>query len=160
SKPSASADGQRVVFESDAPNLVPGDTNGTTDVFLYDRGTGRVSVVSADRTGLPPGNRDSIDPQISPDGRYVVFRSGASNLVQGLDTPIGAGSYNIFLRDLTTSQTQIVSINQNGDGGGAGNSDLPSLSVDAQGVVRVAFESGANDLVPGDTNNAHDVFVR
>src|SRR5262249_1290315 len=45
SAPSISADGQRIVFESDAPNLVPGDTNGTTDVFLYDRGTGRVSLV-------------------------------------------------------------------------------------------------------------------
>jgi RHS repeat-associated protein len=160
SAPSISADGQLVVFQSDAPNLVPGDTNGTTDVFLYDRGTGRVSVVSADRTGLQPGNRDSIDPQISPDGRYVVFRSAASNLVDGLDTPIGAGSYNIFLRDLTTGTTQIVSLNNAGDGGGDGNSDDPSISVDSQGVIRIAFESGANDLVPGDTNNAHDIFVR
>src|SRR5262245_31298528 len=64
-KPSVSADGQRVVFESDAPNLVPNDTNAATDVFLYDRGTGRTSLLSVNAAGAASGNGTSADAHIS-----------------------------------------------------------------------------------------------
>ena len=66
---SLSADGQRMVFESSAPNLVPNDTNGVADVFLYDRGTGRVTAVSAATDAVHTADRGGVRPRISADGR-------------------------------------------------------------------------------------------
>jgi len=80
--PVLSADGRFVAFDSRASNLVPGDTNGTTDVFAHDRRTGatrRVSVSSGGRRG----NGESFGPALSADGRLVAFHSSASDLVPG-----------------------------------------------------------------------------
>src|SRR5262249_44714724 len=80
--PSISADGRFVAFESDASNLVSGDTNGTLDIYVHDRLTGateRVSVASDDTQG----NSVSSSPSISADGRFVAFASVADNLVSG-----------------------------------------------------------------------------
>jgi Tol biopolymer transport system component len=81
-KPAISADGRFVAFESSASNLVAGDTNGHIDVFVRDRVaqvTRRVSV----GPGGQQANGSSRDPAISADGRFVAFRSLASNLVAG-----------------------------------------------------------------------------
>jgi Tol biopolymer transport system component len=92
--PSISSDGRYVGFSSSATNLVTGDTNGSYDVFVYDRQTGQTIRVSVDSTGVQ-GNGESFWPSISSDGRYVVFDSLAMNLVAG-DTN---GSRDIFVRD-------------------------------------------------------------
>src|SRR4028119_1273663 len=80
--PSISADGRFVAFVSNASNLVPGDTNGETDIFLRDTLTNTTTGVSVDSAGKP-GNLQSLDASISADGRFVAFYSSASNIVPG-----------------------------------------------------------------------------
>src|SRR5207244_3779910 len=92
--PSISADGRFVAFFSSATNLVAGDTNGSPDVFVHDRQTGVTERVSVDSTGTQ-GNSVSAFPAISADGRFVAFRSDATNLVAG-DTN---GVDDIFVHD-------------------------------------------------------------
>ena len=100
------------------------------------------------------GNGDSVEPRISPDGRYVLFSSSASDLVSGDNGQLGM---DVFLRDRSSNTTVLVSANYGGTGGGNGSSVLGALSTNAQYVL---FESDASDLVPGDTNGASDIFVR
>jgi Tol biopolymer transport system component len=105
------------------------------------------------------GNRASYEPSISGDGRFVAFESTASNLDPG-DTDAGAGfeATDIFVRDLQTSQTTLVSRASGPTGAdGDGSSDSPSMSSDGRFV---AFDSGASNLHPGDTRADTDVFVR
>src|SRR5207247_2264470 len=78
--PSASADGRYVAFFSYASNLVANDNNGAADTFLFDRVSGQTTRISVSATGVE-GNGNSFEPSISSDGRYVAFRSDASNLV-------------------------------------------------------------------------------
>ncbi len=80
--PSFSADGRYVAFASAATNLVSGDTNGVYDIFIKDIQTGAITRVSTASNGTE-GNRGSLEPSFSADGKYVVFYSGASNLVEG-----------------------------------------------------------------------------
>ena len=93
--PAISADGRYVTFQSDASNLVPGDTNGTWDVFVRDRQSGTTQRVNVATDGTQ-ANSGSDSPAISADGRYVAFASYASNLVPG-DTN---HSEDVFVRDL------------------------------------------------------------
>ncbi len=80
--PSVSADGRFVAFDSQADNLVSGDTNGSQDIFVHDLMTGRTTIVSRHSSGAY-GDGQSNNPSISDDGRYVAFSSVASNLVSG-----------------------------------------------------------------------------
>jgi Tol biopolymer transport system component len=149
--PSISAGGRFVAFSSDASNLVGGDTNDATDVFVRDRryqATGRVSVSSA---GVE-GNADSYDPSVSADGRFVAFSSDASNLVDG-DTN---DATDVFVRDRRYHTTRRVSVSSAGVEGNS-VSYLPSISASGRFV---AFSSFASNLVGADTNAAYDVFVR
>ncbi len=148
--PSISSDGRYVAFDSSAGNLVPGDTNGTADVFDHDRQTGQTTRVSVDSAG-GQGNNSSYFPSISSDGRYVAFTGFASNLVPG-DTN---GWHDVFIHDRQTGQTTRVSVDSAGVQG-IDNSSSPSISSDGR---YVAFESGSRNLVPGDTNGTADVFV-
>ena len=160
--PSISSDGRYVAFESDASNLVPGDTNGywyyglwlgNVDVFVHDRHTKLTERVSVASDGTQ-GNDSSSYPSISADGRYVAFSSGASTLVPG-DTN---GCYDVFVHDRQTGQTMRVSVASDGTQGNASSGVYcgPSLSADGR---YVAFESEASNLVPGDTNWSTDAFV-
>jgi Tol biopolymer transport system component len=148
--PSVSADGSVVAFESSASNLVPGDTNGVSDVFVRDRAAGRTTVVSVDSAGTP-GNEGSFTPSISADGRYVAFASDATALV--------AGDHNraedVFVHDRRTGKTVRVSVASDGQPGN-GNSYSPAISANGRFV---AFASEATNLVRGDTNGATDIFV-
>ena len=154
---SISADGRFVVFSSDASNLVPGDTNGSSDIFLRDLSNNTTTCISVDSAGNP-GSRSrgsSSVPSISADGRFVVFASDAANLVPG-DTN---GSSDIFLRDLSSNTTTRISVDSAGSqttisNFGSGN---PSISADGRFV---AFDSDATNLVPGTTNDSMDIFVR
>jgi Tol biopolymer transport system component len=120
-------------------------------------------VPGLDPAQAPPsgGSGDSWAPLISPDGRYVLFASTANNLLVASNSlPIPAlfpPKLNVFLRDRTNGTTALVSINLSGVGGGNGDSWPTGLSTNGRYAL---FESSASDLVPGDTNNATDVFVR
>jgi Tol biopolymer transport system component len=147
---SISNDGRYVVFESVASNLVPGDTNHVSDVFLRDRTahtTVRVSVNSAGRQG----NADSFNPTISIDGRFVVYASAATNLVPG-DTN---GFMDVFVWDRLSRATRRVSVSRTG---AQGNDDSIYGVAGAKGDV-IYFESHASNLVPGDVHSDLDVFV-
>lgn len=145
-----SRDGRFVAFRSEATNLVPGDTNGQADVFLHDRLTHRTVRVSAPLTGQL---QDPVyDVAISADGRTVSFSSPASNLVAG-DTNEAT---DVFVHHRATGRTGRASVGAAG-AQGAGFADGGVLSADGRFV---AFESTAANLVPGDTNEAADVFVR
>ena len=100
------------------------------------------------------GNGDSVASWLSPDGRFVVFSSAASDLVPGGN---GQLCLDVFLRDRLSNTTVLVSANLNGTGGGNGNSMFGQASTNGQYVV---FQSEASDLVSGDTNGVRDIFVR
>jgi len=148
--PSISADGRYVAFDSDASNLVSGDTNLMTDVFVRDLQTGTTTRVSVDSSG-GEGNAYSYNSSISADGRYVAFRSLASNLVSG-DLN---GTWDVLVRDRQAGTTTRISVDSSGVQGN-GSSDVPSISADGQ---YVAFASAASNLVSGDDNATNDIFV-
>jgi len=120
-------------------------------------------VTTVDPSVGPPasGGGNSMKPIISPDGRYVLFASTADNLaLTSSNTPFAVQGYpkmNVFLRDRTNGTTVLVSVNLAGTGGGNGDSIPVEISTTGQYAL---FESAASNLVPGDTNNANDVFVR
>jgi len=148
--PSISADGRYVTFQSDATNLVPGDDNGLTDIFVHDRQTGETTRVSVGANG-EQGNGGALTPNISADGRWLTFNSSATNLVPG-DTN---GFTDVFVRDLQTGETTRVNVSD--DGSEANDRALrPSISGDGRCV---GFVSAASNLVFGDTNAVDDVFV-
>lgn len=148
--PSITPDGRFVSFTSLASNLVPGDTNGTWDVFVRDRQGGITERVSVS-TGGTEGDAESGTPSISADGRYVVFMSLADNLVSG-DTN---GRYDVFLRDRSAGVTQCLSVTSSGS---TGDHDSGNGAISADGRF-VAFTSSATDLIAGDTNGMADVYV-
>jgi Tol biopolymer transport system component len=163
-RPSISANGRFVAFESDASNLVAGDTNAVFDVFVRDTCAGATGCtpstmrVSVDSAGAQ-ANGDSGSPSVSFDGRFVAFESDAANLVTG-DTN---GLRDIFVRDTCTGATGCtpstirLSVNTTGTQATDGDSRNGSISADGRFV---AFESDASNLVANDTNFAVDVFVR
>lgn len=149
---SISADGSLIAFVSTATNLVPADTNGAHDIFVHDRLHGTTSRVSVSTSGLQ-GDGNSWFPEISADGRQVAFMSYATNLVPG-DVN---GFPDVFVHDLVTHQTELVSVDPAGTLANEGSSSFVGISDDGRFV---AFCSDATNLVPGDTNGLRDVFVR
>jgi Tol biopolymer transport system component len=150
SVPSVSADGRYLAFDSNASNLVIGDTNGVSDVFVQDRQTGETTRVSVS-SGGSQGNEVSNSPSISAGGRYVAFHSQADNLVSG-DTN---GKGDIFVHDRLAGETTRVSVSSTGIQANK-SSFSPSISADGRYIT---FSSYATNLVSGDTNSNQDVFV-
>jgi hypothetical protein len=150
-----SDDGRYVAFESSASDLVCGDTNGYSDIFIKDLVSGAIAMVSTDSSGVQ-SDGCSDAPCISGDGRYVAFQSSASNLVSG-DTNGYSGWYtDIFVKDLASGVTTRASTDSSGVEG-TSVSNTPSISNDGR---YVAFESSASNLVSGDTNGYPDIFVK
>jgi Ca2+-binding RTX toxin-like protein len=148
---SISGNGRYVVFQSDATNLVAGDTNGTTDIFVRDLQTNTTTRVSAATDGTQ-ANQLSGQASISADGRYVVFFSLADNLVQG-DTN---GLRDIFLKDLVTGNVTRLSVAF--DGTELNDlSNTPSISADGRYVT---FQTQATDTGVGSEGNGtgFDIF--
>ena len=137
---SVSTDGSRIAFSSDAPDLVANDTNGLRDLFVRDLVSGTTIPVSVATNGSL-GDSISLEPSISGDGRYVAFTSWATNLIEN---DINRTS-DVFVRDLLTGTTQLISVNPNGSVAN-GASYSPVISLDG---TRVVFLSKANDLAPG-----------
>jgi Tol biopolymer transport system component len=150
-----SASGRYVTFDSDATNLIRGDFNRSTDVFVRDRALGITSRASISTSGLA-GNQDSFFPSMTPDARYVAFQSFASNLAPG-----GSPREDVFVRDRTLAATSVVDVGASGQPAqppaGPQLLQRPSLSNDAHVV---AFTSKAPNLVGGDANGVADAFVR
>jgi Tol biopolymer transport system component len=149
--PSISADGRFVTFESYASNLVAGDTNGNSDVFVRDRLSGTTERLSV-ATGGTQGDNYSGFPSISSDGRFVAFASLASSLIAG-DTN---GTWDVFVHDRQSGTTERVSV---ATGGTQGNFQSGRSSISADDRF-VAFDSYASNLVTGDANGSWDIFVR
>jgi len=150
--PSISANGRFVVFQSRATNLVPGDTNGFVDIFVFDRLTGQVERVSVSSGGGIQGNDDSYTPSISANGRFVAFDSDASSLIPG-DTN---GYSDVYVRDLQTDRTRRITVTP---GGGEANNQSYDSRI-AEGGRFVVFLSDATNLTKGDGNAFTDVFIR
>ncbi|MET0497602.1 MAG: malectin domain-containing carbohydrate-binding protein [Steroidobacteraceae bacterium] len=143
--PTVSADGRYVAFDSIATNLVPGDSNGLRDVFLYDTSTNVIRRVSVTSTGAQ-ATKASLDPSISADGRYVAFQS--AGLLNGSD------ANNIFVRDMNGTALELISVGPSG--GAASAASLSSISADGRYVSFSANE----DLLPGGNARLAAVFVR
>jgi hypothetical protein len=148
SKSSVSADGRFVAFVSAATNLVSGDTNDNTDIFVRDRTANTTTRVSVSSTGTQ-ANGDSDYPAISGDGRYVAFWSAANGLVAD-DTN---DALDIFVHDLMAHQTTRIAIGNAGDVGHGGR-----LGISHDGRY-IAFTSHVDTLVPNDDNAMPDVFL-
>lgn len=155
-----SADGRYVLLRSTAPNLVAGqvDRNGAADVFLRDRSSGSIVLVSH-AAGAPAAAADqgSLPVAMSPDGEWVVFTSWADDLIAGL---VRAAPYSsdVYLWRRSTGTTILVSRLPGGPLQAAGSSRAVAMTPDGAFVM---FDSEATGLVAGvaDTNAAADVFL-
>ena len=137
--PSISADGRYVAFASSADNLVSGDTNGVTDVFVRDLVNHTTTLVSVGQGPTPvQGNGASFDPSISADGTKVAFTSDATNLTSVPFQP-GIANSNVFVRDLTHQTNLFISTDWTGAIASDGNSSHPVISADGSAVAFVSF---------------------
>ena len=154
--PATTVDGRLVVFHCQDSNLVAGDRNHDSDVFVRDLASGITELISAHEPGLPsmaPTGNSSISLNSSSgDGRFLAFASKADNLTSG-DTN---RCRDVFVRDVAFGTNLLVSVGTNGFSGD-GISAEPSISPDGR---YVAFSSFADNLAVGDTNQTQDVFLR
>ncbi len=142
-----SADGARVVFQSNADNLVSGDANGHGDIFIKDLATGSVTLVSTSAAGQQ-ADGDSSGAVFSPDGGKVLFASAATNLADSpYDTDGSITEY--FIKDLATGAVTLVP-------GGA----LPEAPVFSPDGGKILFTTRTDNLVDGDTDGRQDYFVQ
>ena len=146
--PTASADGMTIAFQSANLQLIAGDDNGLSDVFTS-RG-GSIRRVS-EAGGGAETNGFSDQPALSADGRFLAYRSEATNLVSDNDQ---VATWDVFVTALSGG-TERVSL---GLGGAAPNGHSEDPAISSNGAI-VAFSSSASNLVTGDTNNVADVFV-
>ena len=150
--PSLSDDGRYITFTSGASNLVPGDTNNQSDIFVRDRQLEILQRVNLGVGGEQALGGASNNPSISNDGRFVQFTSSAANLI-GLDTN---DLTDIFVHDRQTNVTTRVSVASGGTQAVGGVSFGGVMTPDAR---YVAFASGATNLVTVDSNSTTDVFL-
>jgi len=149
SDPAVSDDGRYIAYASEASNLVSGDTNNTTDVFVYDRVNRTTTRASIGTTG-GQGTGPSQNPSISRNGQQVAFESAAPNLIARADTN---GFVDVFVGTRTGVQFRASQSNLGAEGNNTSRN--PAISSDGSAV---AFDSRASNLVNGDTNGRADVF--
>ena len=144
-------DGKYIIFNSDATNLVPNDTNNSSDTFIYDRLNQTVELIN-----IAPNNTGADAPvnigSISGNSRYITFASNASNLVAN-DTN---AQRDIFVYDRQAKTTELISVATDGTQA----NDLNLFNAISDDGRYVAFESMASNLVAKDTNGQRDIFVR
>lgn len=142
--PALSADGRFAAYQKQNS---PSDPR---DLFIKDLKANLEILVSANPNGLPANAGDRSPPAISPDGRFVLFKSRSSRLLPG-DTNEWS---DIFLRDLSANKT--LSLSRGMDGMANGLSFNPIFSPNGQFVL---FQSFASNLIPGDHNQAMDLLI-
>jgi Tol biopolymer transport system component len=159
SRPVFSGDGDRIAFYSAASDLGPLDSNGAIDVYVVDLRSGLATLVSATAAGSDSGNAPSggdayFDPRVafSPDSTKIAFTSAASDLV----ATDSNGANDVFVRDLATETTSLVSVNGTGTDSGDGYSAFPAFSPDG---TEVAFTSAASDLGPANSSTSPDIYL-
>ncbi|MGB5456529.1 MAG: Ig-like domain-containing protein [Gammaproteobacteria bacterium] len=149
--PRISDDGRYVVFESLATNLSSISTGGTRQVYLKDLADDSVDLVS--RTTDPVvADNSAENPDVSNDGRYIVFESNATNL-SALGT---TGASQIYRKDMTDDTIDMISRNTTQTAGGNGSSNRPHMSADARYIV---FDSAANDISVAATSSVRSVYL-
>jgi Tol biopolymer transport system component len=149
-----SADGNRVAFTGNSDDLVPGDANGYSDVFVHDFALGTTVIASVSSTSVL-GDLGSLRAALSGDGNTVVFVSAATNLVAQALFP----SHHAFARNLSAGTTDLVDADAAGVGGNGSIYSIYRFDVSHDGRF-VAFSSSSSNLVAGDTNQVFDVFVK
>jgi len=151
--PTVSADGRFVVFSSGAGDLIPGqDRQFNLNVFVHNRISNTMELVSGNLAGTGGGNSHSLFSQVSTGGGRVLFESQADDLVEG----DANATSDVLIKDLASGTNQLVSV---AAGGGSGNLRSSDAVMTSDGRY-VAFVSQATNLVAGDTNGIQDVFVR
>lgn len=151
--PAISGDGQVIAYSSTAQNLVADDDSAGADIFVRNRITGDVELVSKSSNGTQSAGDDRY-PSLSDDGRYVVFSSSSNQLY-----PLDANdNYDAFRHDRTTHATDLISRTATTSYTGNHYSGL-GASIAADGSA-AAFISAASNLVRNDTDDHWDVFVR
>lgn len=165
--PMWSPDGTRILFESTANDLGPTDTNSCfdrscSDIYLRDLGAGTTSLVSVDPTGTDSPDDESFAHSFSHDGTKVVFSSTASDIVPDDDNLCYEGTnscVDVFVRDLVTGTTTLVSASA--DAGGVATANSYSIAgVFTADDSMVVFRSEATNLGPTDTNGWEDLYAR
>jgi Tol biopolymer transport system component len=151
-RPCISADGRFVAFTSDATNLIDGDRNGQTDVFVHDRRTGLTERVSVDLNGdeVNGPSYSTGNGALSADGRIVVFETFMSDFESN-----ASSADRVYARDRATGRTMCASVSSRGEPA-RDSAELATVSGDGEVV---AFESDSDDLVSFDRNQAMDCFV-
>ncbi len=144
--------GNVIAWQSQMPAAGYVDTNAAWDVFHHRVADGLTRLVSLDHSGLRAGNGASRLMGLSPDGRYVLFRSHASTLVANDNNQ----SMDLFLRDTTSDVTMLLSRGAAGNGSADNFSGKAAFTEDG---TKIIFESYASDLVAGDFNLERDIFV-
>lgn len=153
SSPLLSGDGRIVAFTSGAGNLIANDSNDALDVFVFDRQTQVMTLVSSNVSGTSSGNGRSVALNLNTNGQWLLILSWADDLIAG-DTNAAAA---LFLKNLSTGQTLLASVNRDGGASTNGTFNSTGLSEDGRCIV---FDSPAADLHAADTNGLLDVFVR
>ncbi|UCB56134.1 MAG: Ig-like domain-containing protein [Thiotrichales bacterium] len=150
--PRISDDGRFVVFMSNATNLSSIFTGGTLQVFIKDMDDGSVDLVSRDASGLVVANNTAENPDVSNDGRFVVFESRATNLsLLNLN-----GATQIFIKDMSDDSVAMVSRNTTQTAGGTGDSNRPRMSPDARFIV---FDSIAGSSIVATATSIRSVYL-
>lgn len=148
-----STNGQWLLFQSQATDLMPGVTNSATRLFLKDLVTGAVTLVGVNSQGDASTNGIFNNAILSADGRFVVFDSPATDLHPADTNRL----LDVFVRDVLVGSNYLVSARLDGLAGGSGNSEKPAMSEDGRWI---AFQSSASNLATNDVTTTMDVFVR
>jgi hypothetical protein len=150
-----SGDGRYVVFTSYAEDLTSGSGNYYyRDVYVYERSSQTVALVSGNMSGTGEGNSESFSPSISRDGTFITYVSSSTDLVSDLDN--NGSTQDVFLTVRPVGLTLLVSHNQANSGSGNNSSTNPAISADGS---YIAFESNASDLAGNDINGTRDIYL-
>ncbi|MHB1459372.1 MAG: TolB family protein, partial [Armatimonadota bacterium] len=150
--PSISPDGRYVAFVTSATNLIANDTNGVNDILVRDLLSETTDIVSISTFGIQ-GDVEARNPCVSLNGRFIAFWSAATNL----DSADTNGNFDVFVRDMIVGTTERISISTAGIQAVSRGSGYPSMTPDGRYIT---FQSGADDLIPGDTNGKYDILLR
>lgn len=157
SAPKISGDGNFIVYESVASNLISGLSISGKNIYLYDVKKRTTALISKSSGGIP-GNSNSRSPGINYDGRYIVYVSSATNIVEdgvGLSNP----TYQVFRYDRLTGKNERVNITASGISADGPFLPLLTARIEASGRF-VIFSDRASNLVANDNNNLADVFIK